>query len=69
MNRNDDRLYYSRRAATERARADASTDTSVALVHRAMAAEYERRAQGDSSKGRETSTMPVPRAEYAMPLQ
>jgi len=68
MNGNDDRLYYSRRAATERARANASTDSSVALVHRAMAAEYERRAGGHVEEG-DMSTAPLLRAEYAMPLQ
>ena len=46
MKSESDRLYYARRAQIERERADTSTDSTAAVAHLAMAAEYERRAQG-----------------------
>ncbi|WP_342251505.1 hypothetical protein [Sphingomonas sp. OTU376] len=49
MESDRDRLYYARRAQTERARAEVSTDKAAAVAHLAMAAEYERRAMGTAT--------------------
>ncbi|CAN5748872.1 hypothetical protein BH11PSE6_BH11PSE6_25870 [soil metagenome] len=49
MSSHDDRSYLLKRAREERARADASHDTAVAMAHVAMAEEYERRA-GDKPR-------------------
>lgn len=43
MNREDDELYYARRAKQERERAERAADSAISSVHRTLAAEYERR--------------------------
>jgi hypothetical protein len=43
----DDIAYYTRRAETELRRAEESADPAVAMTHRQMAWEYERRVRCD----------------------
>jgi hypothetical protein len=43
MNRDDDQIYYQRRARQERERAERSSDSAISSVHRKLASEYERR--------------------------
>ena len=50
MNREDDELYYARRARQERERAERAVDAGISSVHRTLAAEYERRISRDQAK-------------------
>ena len=45
MSKRDDRAYYTRRAEIEHRIASESADPAVAMTHRQMAWEYERRLQ------------------------
>lgn len=56
MNREDDELYYARRARQERERAAAASDAAIGTVHSRLAEEYDRRIQGDQA--RESSGTP-----------
>lgn len=46
MNREEDAIYYQRRAQQERQRAESASDAAVQSVHRTLAHEYERRRYG-----------------------
>lgn len=45
MIQDDDQLYFMRRAAQERARAEAARDATIADLHRTIATAYERRVE------------------------
>jgi hypothetical protein len=50
LNAANDRAYFIRRSREERERATICDDISVALVHLAMAEEYDRRAAASSPR-------------------
>jgi len=43
MNREEDRIYFTRRAQQERTRAEQCANPAIGRVHGMLAAEYERR--------------------------
>ena len=49
MNREEDVLYYVRRAQEERARAESASDPAAQSVHRTLADEYQRRVGGSQT--------------------
>lgn len=50
MNREDDQIYYQRRARQERERAEHAADKAIGSVHRRLAAEYERLIGGNRAQ-------------------
>lgn len=50
----DDIVYYTRRAETERRNAETSIDPAVAITHRRLAWEYDKRVQSAAMPRRAT---------------